>query len=45
MTTHQRYAIPVDPIEWTLPSRFDSLIRWEYEDGRDSLLKLYEKGK
>ena len=45
MTTHQRYAMPVDPIEWTLPSRFDSLMRWEYEDGRASLLNLYEKGK
>src|SRR5436853_5427683 len=45
MTTQQRYAMPVDPAEWIIPSRFDSLMRWEYEDGRDSLLKLYEKGK
>src|SRR5262249_1236479 len=45
MTTHQRYAMPVDPIEWTLPSRFAWLMRWEYEDGRASLLNLYEKGK
>jgi len=45
MTTQQRYAIPVDPNEWTIPSRFDSLMRWEYEDGRASLLNLYEKGK
>ena len=45
MTTQQRYAIAVDPNEWTIPSRFDSLMRWEYEDGRDSLLRLYEKGK
>jgi len=45
MTTQHRYAIPVDPTEWTIPSRFDSLLRWEYEDGRTSLLNLYEKGK
>jgi hypothetical protein len=45
MTTQQRYAIPVDPNQWIIPSRFDSLLRWEYEDGRASLLNLYEKGK
>ncbi|HTO09922.1 MAG TPA: ferritin-like domain-containing protein, partial [Candidatus Binatia bacterium] len=45
MTTQPRYAIPVDPGEWIIPSRFDALMRWEYEDGRDSLLRLYEKGK
>jgi hypothetical protein len=45
MTTQQRYAIPVDPGEWIIPSRFDSLVRWEYEDGRAALLNLYEKGK
>jgi len=45
MSTQQRYAIPVDPGEWIIPSRFDSLVQWEYEDGRASLLNLYEKGK
>jgi para-aminobenzoate N-oxygenase AurF len=45
MSTQQRYAIPVDPNEWRIPSRFDSLVRWEYDDGRASLLNLYEKGK
>ncbi|HET7340169.1 MAG TPA: ferritin-like domain-containing protein [Methylomirabilota bacterium] len=45
MSTEQRYPMPVDPLDWTIPSRFDSLMRWEYEDGRDSLLRLYEKGK
>src|SRR5512132_1621446 len=37
--------MPVDPVGWTLPTHFESLLRWEYEDGRDSLLRLYEKGK
>ena len=45
MTTQQRYAMPVDPNEAIIPGQFDSLMRWEYEDGRDSLLNLYEKGK
>jgi len=45
MTTQHRYAMPVDPVDWTLPTHFESLLRWEYEDGRDSLLRLYEKGK
>ena len=45
MTTQQRYAMPVDPSEAIIPGQFDSLMRWEYEDGRASLLKLYEKGK
>ncbi len=40
MTTQQRYAMAVDPSEWLLPSRFESLMRWEYEDGRASLLNL-----
>jgi hypothetical protein len=45
MTTQQRYAIPVNPTEAIIPGQYDSLMRWEYEDGRASLLKLYEKGK
>ena len=45
MSTQERFAIPVEPREWIIPSGFDSLMRWEYEDGRVSLLNLYEKGK
>jgi P-aminobenzoate N-oxygenase AurF len=45
MSTESRYPMPVEPLQSTIPSRFDSLMRWEYEDGRDSLLRLYEKGK
>jgi hypothetical protein len=45
MTTQERYAMPVEPSEAIIPSRFDSLMRWEYEDGRAPLLNLYEKGK
>src|SRR5882724_4091248 len=45
MTTTRRYAIPVDDAAWRVPNTFDTVFRWEYEEGRDSLLSLYEKGK
>jgi para-aminobenzoate N-oxygenase AurF len=45
MTTARRYASPADEIEWRIPGQFDTLFEWEYESGRDALLKLYEKGK
>ncbi|HEV8437932.1 MAG TPA: ferritin-like domain-containing protein [Methylomirabilota bacterium] len=45
MTTAARYARPVADTEWTVPGRFDTVFRWEYEDGREGLLNLYEKGK
>jgi hypothetical protein len=45
MATNDRYAIPPGPIDWAIPGSFDTNFRWEYADGRDSLLKLYQKGK
>jgi hypothetical protein len=45
MATEDRYARPADGTEWNVPGTFDTTFRWEYEDGRDSLLKLYAKGK
>jgi len=45
MTTTRRYAIPVDDAAWRVPNTFDTVFRWEYEEGRESLLNLYEKGK
>jgi hypothetical protein len=45
MSTDRRYAVPAEPIEWTVPQSFNTTFRWEYEDGRASLLALYEKGK
>jgi len=45
MTTFDRYTqVPADS-EWRLPQSFEGLFRWEYDDGRESLLKLYQKGK
>jgi 1,2-phenylacetyl-CoA epoxidase catalytic subunit len=45
MTTSRRYAIPVEASAWEVTSHFPTVFRWEYEDGRDPLLALYEKGK
>ena len=45
MATHDRYAADPGPIDWDIPGAFDTTFRWEYQDGRESLLKLYEKGK
>jgi hypothetical protein len=45
MTTERRYALPVGQTDWTVNSRADVSFRWEYDDGRESLLRLYEKGK
>jgi hypothetical protein len=44
MTT-QRYAVPIDSVEWAVPGHFDTRFKWEYEDGRAALTSLYEKGK
>jgi hypothetical protein len=43
--TIDRYARPVDATEWEVPQSFGTTFRWEYNDGRDKLLNLYEKGK
>ena len=45
MTTVNRYATPIESLEWIVPERFESSFRWEYEDGSESLLRLYEKDK
>jgi len=45
MTTANRYALPVEGLEWIVPETFSSCFKWEYEDGSESLHRLYEKGK
>ncbi len=45
MSTQERYAKPSDGIAWKVPGTFDTTFRWEYQDGRESLLNLYRKGK
>ena len=40
------YALPVDQTRWNVPSAGGSTVfTWEYDEGRDKLLTLYEKGK
>jgi hypothetical protein len=45
MATTDRYAIPVEAPDWVSSSAFPTHFRWEYQDGSDNLLKLYQKGK
>jgi len=45
MTTEIKYALPVDQTNWKVEGDIATTLRWEYEDGRGSLLELYEKGK
>lgn len=45
MTTVNRYAKPIEGLEWIVPENFESCFKWEYEDGSVSLHRLYEKGK
>jgi hypothetical protein len=45
MASEDRHEKPIDGIDWAVGGTFDTNFRWEYHDGRDSLLKLYEKGK
>ena len=45
MTISRRYAKPIEGLEWIVPGNFESCFKWEYEDGSESLHRLYEKGK
>jgi len=45
MATTFRYQIPVEQTQWKFEGRADTAFTWEYEDGREKLLKLYDKGK
>jgi hypothetical protein len=45
MSSLNRYTPPVEATEWHVAQSYDTVFRWEYEDGRERLLNLYEKGK
>src|SRR5690606_28631386 len=45
MSTHDLYTEPVDTSTWDVPMIGDARFTWEYDDGRDRLLALYQKGK
>jgi 1,2-phenylacetyl-CoA epoxidase catalytic subunit len=39
------YALPVEEKQWSIPSGFDTVFNWEYDETRERLLTLYSKGK
>ena len=45
MSTRDLYTRPVDDGEWAVPAHGAARFTWEYDDGRDRLLALYQKGK
>jgi 1,2-phenylacetyl-CoA epoxidase catalytic subunit len=45
MATTYRYQIPVEQTQWTFEGRADTAFTWEYDQGREKLLTLYDKGK
>jgi hypothetical protein len=46
MSSAPKYAVPVDVNErWDVPVNSPTQFTWEYDDGRDRLLSLYQKGK
>lgn len=46
MSTEDMYALPVDVnTTWDVPMAGDARFNWEYDNGRDRLLSLYQKGK
>ncbi|MFI7012142.1 ferritin-like domain-containing protein [Streptomyces sp. NPDC050145] len=45
MSTHELYTRAPSDLNWQVPSASSARFSWEYDDGRDRLLALYQKGK
>ncbi|NUW44118.1 ferritin-like domain-containing protein [Nonomuraea rhodomycinica] len=45
MSTHDLYTVPPELRTWSLDMAGQSRFTWEYDDGRDRMLALYQKGK
>jgi hypothetical protein len=45
VSTHQLYVALPEQAGWEVPMAGESRFSWEYDDGRDRLLALYQKGK
>jgi hypothetical protein len=45
MSTHEMYTRPVTEQTWTVGLTGSARFSWEYDDGRDRMLALYQKGK
>src|SRR5579871_5761516 len=41
----RKYVLPVEQTEWRVSTGTDLVFDWEYDERRDQLLTLYEKGK
>ena len=39
------YTLPVEQTRWNVAGGAETVFSWEYDEGRDKLLNLYEKGK
>jgi hypothetical protein len=39
------YVLPIEQTRWNAPLGGNFVFNWEYDEGRDKLLTLYEKGK
>ncbi|MBJ7608698.1 MAG: ferritin-like domain-containing protein [Candidatus Dormibacteraeota bacterium] len=39
------YTLPVEQTQWHVDGGAQTVFNWEYDEGRDRLLNLYEKGK
>jgi len=45
MSTASRYPAALEENEWNIGNTFETIFKWEYDDGRERLMNLYEKGK
>jgi hypothetical protein len=45
VSTHELYTVPAEHATWDVQMQGASRFTWEYDDGRDRLLALYQKGK
>ncbi len=41
----RHYALPVESTNWVVPGMAQASFNWEYDEGRERMLALYEKGK
>ena len=45
MATYDHYTTPVPPGTWDVPAAGATRFSWEYDNGRERLLDLYQRGK
>ena len=45
MSTYDLYTTPVDRDTWDVPASGAARFSWEYDDGRQRLIDLYQRGK